>query len=606
MQLSSDKNIASEEAQVCLERMLNSMSSRPLPFDQALADRMVSEILEEDLPSFMFHNAVMGQVRLLQFVHANRGPIPFDYQSASGKRKARLNGKPIKSKHRQHLFVFGACWTGAHLKAMFEAFRDCGLKGLIEADDGMPYLFQANYSSRGVEAARKAKFNGELPFLSAGVLKSPELLLCLAEESIQSATPEAYLPILCWATEAMVLQYPEMLAPMRPLQRVEYEDQSSPGDAGSDQVKTIRNIQLAQFKFEAKPADQAVVRHIALGFQAGKMTEMAGNLNAYMGGQLPGLGLADAQGRVLCETRVDFLRDFPQADCSARNLSISREFVQEYCPLDIIGLQALRRHKGDRLHPKDTEGHLLKNQLSLPLVTTYQDSLSLRRLFSLLVEGSPVREQMVAIMTREQWIALANSGDTLRFGAEHWLLLRDEYSIGAEGNGLWVTAGDVDALHRGGYKFSKDSKVFDDVDQMISYRSLNPGSTCVCLGLGRTDIFFHLLNDNPDEMVSGAFVIHRQVQAMSLWSCTSPKPASIEEALTAMVGVCPDNPNNTRPFALAAYLLNLGVDACAKAAISLDDWTVITKLFSHTEVAPYLSVMPRLARGRALEQQLGL
>lgn len=606
MQLSSDKHIASGEAQTCLMRMFNCLHALPLPFDQNLADRMVTEILLEELPPFMFHNAIIGHVPLLLFLHASRGPIPVDYRGSAGKRKESFNGKSFKPIPRHFVNAFGACSTAYDLKALFAVFMECGLKGLIEADVGMPYLFQGNNFSRGLELARKSKFNGELPFLTAGILQSPELALCLSEESQRSATPDAYKPTLCWATEDMVLQYPAGLAPMRPLQRVEYEDRSPQSNTASAQVKRIRNIPLAQFKAEAKPSDLAVINHIALGFQAGKMTEMAGSLNTYMGGQQPGLGIADTQGRVLCEASVDFLLGFPLADGSAKNLDHSREFVEEYCPLDIIGLQALRRHKGASLHPKDTQGRLLKDRLSLPLVTTYQDSLSFGAIFSMLAPESPVRDQMMGIMTREQWVALANSVDTLRFGAQEWLVLRDCFSISSQGQFFWILPDGVTPLFVAGYKFPDDALVFEDFNAMIAYRRHDPDSTCVCLNLSSKDIAWHLLDDTWNNLLAAAFVLHRQLQSMNLWSCCSAKPTSIGQALRDMDGVCPDDPNNTWALARAAYLLNLGVDACAQAASSLEDWTVIMQLFSHVEVAPYLSIMPRRAKGRFLEGQLGL
>lgn len=603
MILSQDEALASAQAQFFLKKIfMKDPMGKPLAVDRVEVERLINAVLEDSLPEFMFDAAVSGNVPLMHALREIRGPIKVDYECSEWQSRERLNGKSFKS-NRQG--VLSQCTSPVDLKALVSTIKDFDLKGLLEFTHGIPFIFQKNYFTDALKMVRETRFKGDLPFLEAGMLKTPELAICLNDESLRSATPGAYQVMLCWATEEMVRQFPESLAPMRPLQRVGFEKRQPAKDRTNADRFTLSSLPMAQFKLNATPTDQAVIQHIELGFKDGSQSALAGNLNHYMGGQLPGLGLSDEHGRVLCETRTKFLLSFPLANCNRENFKDSHQFVAEYFPLDIFGVQSMSEFEGMLKNRTDEpDSDVLKKQMVIPLVSTYEGTA--RALFLKLQANCQGHDRLLDMMSKDQWIGLAKGADSTTFNAQTLIVLRDLFGLDNQGFELTLSPVDLDALHAANYRFVDRTSVFEVDSVMNRFVYAHPDSACISLYLSAVYISIHLEDDDAQKVLAEAIRLHRLTQSMNLWSCETPKPTSIKQALSAFVEMDIENPNDQYAMALYAYLVDQGIAACAKEAISSEEWVLLTKIFRPDDLVPYRSIMPGKARGRLLEHQLGL
>ena len=599
MQLTSEEQLKSAQAKFALLKYFRKdLLGNAVEVDSARTAELVSEIHESDLAEFMFNLAVTGNVQVMHALQVLKGPITVEYVHKAGERRRHtINGKAFSP---QRNGVLSHCTSVAELKAFFATIKAYGFKGLVEPDLTIPFLFTENDCSGVMNTVKEASFSGELPFLDAGRLKSPELAICLSDESFQSATPEAYMPILCWATEAMVKEFGDSLTPLSLLQRVNYDVHRPLAERAESDLYRCASMPAATFKKNAKPNDEAVVTEITLGLEeSASHSEWAGNLNRYMGNELTRRGFSSLDGRVLCEARVDFLLSFPAALCTEANLLESKRFVDGYFPFDILAIQTLKACSDSFGHPPQS---LAKYTESL----TLSHRNAFHRMFEDLGEKSPVRERMLDMFTREQWLGLAKNCEGFSLTVEALIALRDTLGLDNRGLVLSLVPGDLDALSSAGYRFVDDTQAYQDFNFMDSEPESGPTPTGVKLVLSGQAISFTLEDDSGDKILNEAVRLHGLVQSMNLWICKTPKPTSIKQALAAIVDLNITNPSHQQAMALYAFLVGQGIAACAKEATSPEEWVRLTEMFSDEEISPYLKVMPGKARGRALESQLGL
>jgi hypothetical protein len=577
------------------------------PIDGEELKVVIDDLVDEDLPELMFNTAFQGNLPLLHALHEIRGPIPVVYERLE-EGSETLNGKTFYSLRKN---VLRYCSTSAELKELFTAIKAYGLKGLIEPGPTLPFIFQEADFSDATKASLGITFEGELPFLDAGLLKSPELALSLADEAMKSAVPQAYKPMLCWATEDMVSQFPDELFALRPIQNVEYKEKSLEAVSSGVSFSTLKVEPMAVFKEKGRPSTEVVIDRIALGYEEG-LSVLARTLDHYMGDPGIRLGFADPQGRVLCETNTDFLLAFPVAASTKKNLQASQDFAQDYFPLQIIFHQALRSCS-DSFNLEITQpgvnypGIQNSRAACIKYATFF-----VNKLLEHFGEASPIREQMLDLLTRDQWIDFIARGDARYFNASTLCILRDVFSINSQGFRLALTLEDLSPLHEANYQFAEDTRLFDNSLEAFDYVNQHPGASSLIL-----DLSIHNIQDFIDEHLtsspssvasplSEARRLHRQAQSMNVWTGLQKKPEGIQQALEQLVNLGVSDPDDLQGMAISVYLEDQGIAACVKAATTPEQWLGIVKLFHADQVEPYLSIMPGKAKGRVLEDLLGL
>jgi hypothetical protein len=163
----------------------------------------------------------------------------------------------------------------------------------------------------------------------------------------------------------------------------------------------------------------------------------------------------------------------------------------------------------------------------------------------------------------------------------------------------------LDELHRARYRFSDDTQILSNKDDLYRHKKLNPDATAVCFNLNYGTVLDFLGAGPKSELLSESIRLHRMTQSMNLWSSFTSKPKSLAHALEEM-SYRTVEAGDTAWLALSVYLVDQGIDACAKVASTPNQWLSITQIFPPEEVMPYLPKMPALAKGKFLESEMGL
>jgi hypothetical protein len=571
------------------------------PVDREALKVVIDDVTDEELPELMFNAAVQGNLPLMHALHEFRGQIPVVYECLD-EGSETLNGQPFYSQREK---VLGYCATSAELKELFTAIKAYGLKGLIEPGPTIPFIFQEADFSDATEASMASAFEGDLPFLDAGILKSPELALSLADEAMKSAAPSAYKPLLCWATEDMVSLFSDELLALRPIQNVEYEEQSLQLVSAGVRFSSLKLEPVGVFKAKDRPATEVKIDRISLGYDD-SLSHLVSTLDHYMGDPRIRLGFADPKGRVLCETNTDFLLAFPAGASTKKNLQASQAFAQDYFPLQIISNQALRSCNDDFdleiIQPGVNYPGIPNGRAACIKYATF----IAHRLLEHFSDASPVREQMLDLLTSQQWADFIARADARYFKASHLCILRDVFSINNQGLRLELTLKDLSALHVANYQFAEGTRLFDDNTKVFEDMGENPGASSLLMDLTADSIKAFVGEYSHSTVLPEARKLHRQAQSMNLWSSVEKRPEGIRQALEQVVDLSVDDEDDLQGMAISVYLETQGIAACVREATTVEHWLGIAKCFSAEQVQPYLSVMPGKARGRVLENQMGL
>jgi hypothetical protein len=578
---------------------LNKLEGLLYPIPTALFDALN----EADLAECLFQSLVEGNLPLFQALWERRGPVSLEYHEVDG--NGFLNGRPFQV---DPIDVLLQVSDSVGVKALFQTIHDLGIKGLIDAGVHYPSMFASRGIFSGMAVAHRIRYEGYLPFLEAGVLKDAELAVSLMEESKRSWAPEAYQPMLCWATEAMLTEFGEHLVPIRPLQRVDFV---SPDlmDCGPNGGPVIFHEPLAEFKAANRDPETAVIKRIELGFEDSPAHTVFTNrlLNYFCNSSLRAGFLEE--GRVLCETRADFLMQFPQTHCDDyHNSAAARIFAKDYFPLDIVGEQIASECVEQFGHNR--ESRYVNMGLSKDaLATQHQGFLS--SLYTQLNTATELRTNLLQMMTQEQWRALIAGCSSPTLWADTVIAFKDTLGMSNEGFQLVLLPEETYTFHEAGYRFIDGTKVFDDDEKFESFTKSHQSETCVYFHCSKDQVVNYLTRevdrDCPHAMIlEEARNLHWMAQSMNLWTSPKPKPHDILSAMEEICTVDFKNPDDTHAMALSAYLMASGVDQCAKVAKTPVHWQRIVELFSLKETQPYLKQMPRSARGLVLEDSMGL
>jgi hypothetical protein len=547
-----------------------------LPTWAATDEFIVDQLNEADLAECVLTATIRGHERLVRDLIKRRGPVPIMVEHrGTGENDFWSGDQPVGYQYR---YFTQDVKSRAGLKSLLAMITEFGMQGLIEPGPSFPLLWHRLDENQLLHKLPAMRFEGELPSLVAGALESPELAVVLHEESLSTGTSDAYKPLLCWASEDMIRQFPQGLAPLKVFQEVEGHGTLSQWKAKSG---TLEGLEYGAIKVGVRPTNRC--------------SELANFLFREMGPASARLGLNDKQGRVLCETTTDFILSFQGAECSEVNLLAASTFLQNYCPIEIMALQAAAactRDFGLEKAQYHFRHHLTK---------------SMSETFDLLFTALATDERVKDLMTKEQWSLLLQQAD---FTSAHSILaLYQVLGLDNSGSSIALDDDDLLLLIDGGYRFADGTKVFNqDLDMRSHNRRVSLKE--------QPSVFIsdHLsfTNQSVISQMSGSEIhahvlsIYRGIHEMNLWPSQDIRPTDLTAALKMAARLDLTHSGHNKAMALHAYLVESGIQACVEAVSSPTQWVKLTEVFTADELQPYMKIMPSNAKGRLLELGMGM
>jgi hypothetical protein len=561
--------------------LLNSFPNEPGDWgDLSFFDRQMDLLSDYDVADCLFRAALVGNERLMRRLVEYRGPVQVEFVNHHPIKQFTLNGEPLLG---ASIPTLGGVHTPAALKSLLKAIDELGMKGLIDHGPTMPALFRNLNMNSDFKLMKITRFEGDLPSLTEPQLVNPELAIVLAEESATTCTPAAYKPILCWASQAMINEYPLSLAPFETIQEVKGHGP------------------MAQWKEDVNQPNNMAFGTIATGLKASDGAKYPRELVKTMGPLSHVYGFDDLQGRVLCETTTDFLLSFPCAEISVPKIHAAKAFVENYCPLDIMAIQA-------------SEACInLHAPLKFPgdLVTFHSDGFN--ELFGLLSKGHPLRDRALDMMEPEQWKALFEEVGSVKLLASSLIAMYETFGIDNTGHDVKIRYDDIPSLKAANYRFSPDTKFFDNESTYKPHVPYFHGDTeTSVLAFMNASLFFDPEEFGEDVVITSKFRMDRITEKfidlanMRLWPSATIPPANFAEAVKMAGSADLSDTTNNRSMALRGILLGAGLEACVQAISAPKQWLKLAELFPRSEFAPYMKTMPTKAKGMLLEQEMGL
>jgi hypothetical protein len=527
-----------------------------------------------DLADCILQATIRGQERLVRTLMERRGPVPIVLSSDPRVPSCyNLNGESFGLSVDETVFAANAK-SPAALKSLLAMIDEFGMKGLIEPGKSFPFLLKKVETNSFLMKNNVSRFDAMLPELAGGVLGQPELAIALNHESQHTSTPDAYQPMLCWASEDMVLQFPKNLAALVPYQHVD-ENPISQWKASTGQPG---NMDFNKIVVGVKPSSAC-----------SKVIEY---LHQTMTPRASRFGFSDDRGLILCETTADFLLQFPSEDCTSEDLQTAFDFTSNYCPIDIMAAQAINTCR-------EVFGVVELRRPTTPLFETMLVE-SFDFLFEALKRGDALQLRVMDLMTKEQWSALYRKANYV--GAHALLGLYQAFGIDNCGRANQYFAYEIAVLANGGFRFSSNTKVFienNPFQKHLKTKSLD-SEPAMLLPISQSSF--------SSTKVTGDHAKDMAINCMkaNLWPAPGVMPMDVAAALKMASRVSFDVMSNPKVLALHAYLLNAGVEACAKAATSASQWMAVIGVFSTEELEPFRKEMPAKAKGKMLEFNLGL
>jgi hypothetical protein len=556
----------------------------------------IAAMTDQDVAECMFTAATLGYLLVMDALWASRGPFAVVYENEEGGDVGRLNGvafTPIRNK----LLPFAP--KAGRLRKIFDSIRQYGIKGLIEPGHTYPFLFkEINLKTLvGLQASRR--FEGELPFIDDNTLHHPELALAMEAEGQRTGMNEAYQPMLCWATEDMIVQHGAQLAPLRTMQNVEFfVPKEAPEQGLSFVTKTV-----AQFKADPEMGDPVIIHNIALGIEPDdRHSSAASLLLGSMGSEDIQNGFADPQGRVLCETRADFLLGFSLAQGSVENEAHAHQFITDGFPLGILANHTAKVCREEFAHDLTEFKH--PTFFSRPLSKNYDpdsDTFYLMNIYT-----GEASKKLVGMLRPDQWRSLFKYSNTKNIRLRGLVTFRDVLQMDNLGMKISIESDDIDELDGFEYRFREGTVVVNTTEEYDAFVKRHPDGTCVLLRMDTHHVIWNSCISGEQEIFDEVLRLHTQLQKMNIWTGDGASAPGAKESLDCLVRLGGVDVNSVRVMGTIAHLIDLGVDASAQAASSAEHWSLIAKVFSAEQLQPYLLTMPREIRGMVLEGAMGL
>lgn len=566
--------------------------------------KAAKSLTAENLNECALGAVLSGNLDLLTFLHEQRGPLQVNLASkASGFDQITLNGAAFSGNDNPKL---DRIKSRSRLKALVKAISDFGMTGLVEPGDSFPLLFrklltvekvkhetqpvtypyEVRWPKSAVHALEVERFSGELPYLANGIVSAPELAMALKHEESVNPHGEAYRPILCWASPAMVDEFPDSLAPLTPFQTMSDSDDLTPLPDWADGTWRSDYGRL----------------HLTSGVRPSPVAQYADLMMDSLSPLSVALGFKDPGGRILCETTTDFLLSgFDLAGTTSENTEAAKAFAVGYCPYEIIARQSVSKSIQEFGHDP-TAAQDFKNQCSATI-----DAAS-NALFSLFQQESPLRDSAFGMMSRAQWKGLFGQANGRNLHASSLIAMYEAFGFDNTGLVVELKIEDISAYQAAGYRFSHHTRCTSSEFGLLKQLEESPG-------WGETFVLTEFKDMSylvrSEESLSGILERVNEVYTpvvidLDLWPSESLRPRNLAEALQLASSVNFNDWHDGQSMGLRAMLLNAGLEDCVEVAKSPESWVALAELFSRDAMTPYIKQMPRAARGMLVEQDLGM
>lgn len=544
----------------------------------------IAKLSDYDLMDCAFQAAVNGNVQLLRLLFQEKGHIEVNYENkAPNLRRHVLNGVTYDMNGVKRLKDLKSV---ADFKDLLRAIEEFGIRGLSEPGETYPAIFHRIDDNKVVEGLGVERFAGDLPELSDCLLKSPELAIALKHEETSNPHPAAYRPILCWASSEMVEAFPDSLAPLVPFQQLS----SFSGDQS-----------MEDFKANAGSTTNMIFHSIKVGVTPSSNTVHSALLMKSLCPLSTFNGFSDPQGRVLCETSTDFLLGFPLVGVTPGNTQAAKDFARGYCPIELIATMAIDSCVDDYGHQDRL--WFMKAGHSTAHDKAYSD------IFAMAGDDHPLKDMARQMMEANQWKALLHKADTT-LSASSIIAMHQAFGFDNTGLRITVTGSEVDQYLAANFRFSDESHFFDTTKRYKAHLDQNmvTGTTAVLSTFNSSS-----LSDRGEPHATGASILdvatknfQDLVIKLNLWPSDSERPKDLADALRMAGPMELNSWGNNRAMGLRAILVDAGLEACIEVAKTPRAWLKLTEAFPRDQIEPYIKDMPREAKGRLLEQDLGM
>lgn len=359
-------NVSGFENQVLRERA-SLGRGRPEISDEHFES--VDHVETEDLP-YIFARAVMhGDVELASFIWRRRGPFKATIQIPPGPTTRYeivgaektvplpIGGYPT-GVGRGH--YFSMLQTADQAEELFELMIESGLLGDDGFSDALSLLLDPDRlenTSTHFKSLSPHCVEEDLPFLRAGVLENPELVIGMKELAESRSFARAYEQVLVWASPDMINDFPNHLRPYRASQKVNYtQPQSEDPNLSSFQKEMSQYVsaRLDEFasdqlhRFDAKreagtwvfnedPSKPLRFKSLECGVEPSNRLDVQDCLLLEcLASKAIRRGFGFNQGRVLCAASTEFLSNFPSTAPRESKLHAILRALRDYCPMAMI------------------------------------------------------------------------------------------------------------------------------------------------------------------------------------------------------------------------------------------------------------------------------
>lgn len=545
---------------------------------------LVNSLTDLDAADFLLMATFKGSVNFAGHTWVLRGPLPVVYQNPNPETNPpRLNGFKI-----DHSFFNGERLTNiqsaSDMRALIKNIDGMSMQGVINPGSTFPLLFAGFEFDSALSLLRSSKFDGVLPTLTDGVVDSPELAASLYKASMEMPVDVGYKKIICWASEDMASSFSERMKPLRPFQCVLGGDNPIPIDQLSNYDQDIRFTELL----------------LGLTFN-GSDSGIDGMLVHYMADTLARMGFKHPSGYVLCETDVEFLLDFPSIPGTQINSKAATDFVKSYFPLDIMAEIVTDKC--------ELEFGLTRPNKNISQPMSFELNGSNTQLFDLMAPDSIYRDQIIKLMPFRYWQELLKKSSGTGISGLHLSYLWD--AIGLDNTYLQVNLQpeSVEILKSVGYVFSDKTKVFKSGIEFNNSSSTDYESTSILLTNPYSTVMDKQGRITFEYTASQSEPYFIGLMDMGVWpSPNIEKPSSIAVGLrlAARKRFRMQNFKDYDSMVLRSFLRRSGLQACVDSAKTSAQWIVLTEIFAADDLKPYLNIMDDQAKGRVLEQGLGL
>jgi hypothetical protein len=565
-----------------LEDFAMSGNSEPLHIDHYSAS--ISSLDGSQAAFLAFEAVLAGNEGALRFLFKVRGLFEVAYQSPSPGQHF-INGVEYTSPGLKRLIHLR---SRAALKSLLKAVDEFGMKGFTQPGETAPLLFVGLSRNDRLEDMSVERFSGDLPYLNAGVLQSPELAIALRHEGLSNPHANAYNHMLCWATPEMVSTFAGALTPLQPFQEV----YSGLGPA----------MAMVDFKAQFQGSGSVPISAFHMGVRAPDRQGYSVYMMESLCPIAPFFGFNDLDGRVLCETTTDFLLGFELAPVTESNTQAAKDFAKDYCPIEIITTHVLSDCARDFGHAD--EGRWIGNAAHFQ---HYREAFN--PVFRLLSNDHPLRDRALSMLSAKQWKMVLEVADHGMLTGSSVVACHQAFGIDNTGLNLSISPDSIDAFLAAGFRFNEDTRFFDSYPAFRDHRESKEGKPTTSVycnfsgwtlpkgGVERTDeeFFEHMTRQLIDVVIK-----------LNIWPSSAERPKDLADAVMKAGSVGLQTWSDNHSMGLRAMIVHAGIEACSKVATDAPAWLALTEAFTAQELAPYLKLMPHQAKGRLLEQDLGM